>query len=64
MVTKQLSDFERKILREAVGLEPPSRWGAAVGAVLEMLRGSGYLANGQLTERGRAELLQEVSDGH
>ena len=39
-----MTDYEKKILCEVRGDHMPGlRWGAAMGAALEFLRGSGYV---------------------
>lgn len=52
-----LNSIEREILEECAGLRKTRPWGAAVGAVLEFLRGCGYLSGGKLTSKGYAALL-------
>lgn len=56
----KLSPFELEILREAVGLATPRRWGAAVGQTLEILRGSGYMSGGALTDKGTVALMRDA----
>ena len=41
--TEGLVEFELKLLRSMVGLEPALPWGAAVGAALEALVGHGLV---------------------
>lgn len=61
MASETLCEFELEILRECSGEVEPRPWGAAVGAVLEHLRGSGYVDDKGLTDKGRAA-LRETSD--
>jgi hypothetical protein len=57
-----LDAFEIQILRECVGELPASPWGAAVGAAIETLTGSGYWDKETgLTDKGRAVLTQPLS---
>lgn len=51
-----LTEYEITILREVNGDQPARTWGAAVGAALESLRGSGYISGGQVTPKGQALL--------
>lgn len=55
-----LCEFEREVLAMLAGTGPALPWGAAVGATLGFLKGSGYvsLSGGTyaITERGRAAL--------
>ena len=52
-----LCKYEIEILRECAGEIKPRPWGAAVGAALGVLRGSGYIdAAGVATLKGRGLL--------
>lgn len=51
-----LCEFEIQILRECAGEMQISPWGAAVGAALERLKGSGYISGGKPTAKGMAVL--------
>ena len=53
-----LCEFELQILRECADpAAVASPWGAAVGAALGHLRGSGYMLGNAITPKGRAALL-------
>ncbi|MES2384488.1 MAG: hypothetical protein V4593_08060 [Pseudomonadota bacterium] len=61
-----LCDFEYQVLAMLDGSGPAMPWGAAVGAALGFLKGSGYvaLAGGvryTITERGRAALAARAA---
>jgi hypothetical protein len=62
--TTELCEFEVQILRELAGELPASPWGAAVGATLGFLKGSGFaeVNNGtySISDKGRAELDKRV----
>jgi hypothetical protein len=59
--TIELCEYEVNMLRQMAGQIPAQPWGAAVGAVLEILSGQGYIARAKgkydLTPKGRAELV-------
>ena len=40
-----MTPMEREVLEECAGLREPRKWGAAVGACLESLRGNGLIDN-------------------
>lgn len=55
----ELTKYEMQTLRECAGIQPPSPWGAALGAALEKLKGSGYITScfgGEMTEKGWAAI--------
>ena len=52
-----LTSYERNMLKSLAGFAPPRPWGAAVGAVLEYLRGHGYITpSHHLTDKGLVEV--------
>jgi len=49
----ELTSLEIEVLEECAGQRPPRVWGAALGAALEFLRGSGYInREGEPTKKG------------
>lgn len=57
---RQFTQMEADVLRECAGLIPPRPWGAALGATLEELKGSGYITShfgGELTDKGKEMLV-------
>lgn len=65
MITSELCDFEVQIMRELAGELPASPWGAAVGATLGFLKGSGFVqvddGTYSLSDKGREELCRRAS---
>lgn len=61
-----LCDFEIELLRSMAGEKPGQPWGAAIGAALGFLKGSGYVTSNNgaysVTDAGRA-VLKELNDG-
>lgn len=54
--------FEAEILQECKGGNRiPRKWGAAVGAALEWLRGRGYLDMNGITPRGHDWLRSQIN---
>lgn len=51
-----MCEYEIEILREVADEKPVSAWGAAVGAALAYLKGSGYIDGSGITDKGRAAL--------
>lgn len=55
-----MTEYERKVLREAAGdPQPDLHWGAAMSVAIEYLSESGYLTEGpdyRITPQGRAAL--------
>ena len=61
--TRRLNDDDVEILRECAGQSAPRPWGAAVGAVLESLRGFGLVDRaGFITQAGR-DALAQIDEG-
>jgi hypothetical protein len=63
----ELTETDVRVLRTLDDLDGGiTRWGAAVGASIEFLRGAGYITGGdlvQITDAGRAALqAQEKND--
>lgn len=58
MITK----FDIEILQEHAGEREVRPWGAAVGASLEYLRGSGYISGSDVTDKGKAVLDAQKKD--
>ena len=53
---RDLCEHEIEILQECAGEREPRPWGAAVGAALGYLRGSGYMEGNTITNKGHATL--------
>ncbi len=57
-----LCEFEVEVLRALNGEREPIKWGAALGAALGFLKGSGYvsLTNGTyaITEKGKSAITE------
>jgi len=55
-----ITEYERNILRSMNGEDVPGlKWGAAMGAAIEFMRGDGLVAgytNIKITDKGRAAL--------
>jgi len=52
MTEQPLTEQEMTILLELAGIRELSKWGAAIGACLESLRGNGYIKAGVVTTKG------------